>query len=216
MSFTPQEVITEVRRAISDTRAASYRYDDTHLLGLVNQVLQRIAILRPDLVSVVGTMTCVAGALQTAPATSMRLMDVLMSGDGYTVNEVNRETMDLAFSTWQTGTTGPARDWMRHVRSPNRFFVFPPSSADQTLTIEYAESPTPLVLTDTVPHLPDAYFPCVVDGVVWLAESVDNEHVSTGRAKMMQETFHQMLGMSAQNKNVTDFEPSNLPAAQVT
>lgn len=216
MSFTPQDVITEARRAIADTRVTSYRYDDTALLGLVNQTLQRMALLRPDLFSVVDTMTCVAGALQTAPAESMRIMEVLLSGDGHAVNEVNRETMDLAFSTWQVGTTGQARDWMRHVRSPNRFFVFPPSPVSQTLTIEYAESPTPLGLTDVIPHLPDAYFPCVLDGVVWLAESVDNEHVNSGRAKMFQDTFYQGLGITSKNKDVTDFEPSNLPPAQVT
>ena len=216
MSFTPQDVITEARRAISDVRAAAYRYSDLQLLGLVNQTLQRIALLRPDLVSVVDDMTCVVGAIQTAPAASMRVMDVLLSGDGHSVNEVNRETMDLAVSTWQIGTAGQARDWMRHVRAPNRFFVFPPSPAGQTLTIEYAESPTPLGLSDVVPHLPDAYFPCVLDGVVWLAESIDNEHVNSGRAKMFQDTFYQGLGVTSKNKDVTDFEQSNLPAAQVT
>lgn len=217
MSFTVQQVVDEVRRAIQDTGVTgSYRYDDTHIVGVVNQSLKRIALLRPDLFSYVTTMSCAAGTIQVAPADSIRLIDILLSGSGGNVNEVNRETLDLMYSTWQTGTTGAAQDWMRHVRSPNRFFVYPPSAAGQQLTIEYAQCPPPYAITDTVLLLGDAYFPAVVDCAVWLLESVDNEHVNSGRAKMMFEAFNQLLGTTSQNKNVTDFEPSNLPPQQVT
>lgn len=213
MSFTPQDVITEVRRAVQDSRA-TYRYDDPHMLGVVNQVLRRILVLRPDLFAYVADMTCVAGTRQTAPADSFRLIDVILSGDGQNVNEVNRETLDLMFQ-WQSGTAGPVKDWMRHVRSPNLFFVYPPSTAGQVITIEYAQTPPNYGVNDEVQLLGDAYFPCVVDGCVWLMESVDNEHVNSGRAKLFFESFNQLLGTSAQNKPVTDFAESNLPAKQV-
>jgi hypothetical protein len=46
--MTPQAVITEVRRLLLD-ETEPYRYSDTFLLGLVNQGLKRMAVLRPDL-----------------------------------------------------------------------------------------------------------------------------------------------------------------------
>lgn len=212
--MTPQDVITAVREQIQDI--GGVRYDDPFMLRLVNQVVKRIAILRPDLFDEIDTMTCVVGALQTAPVDSVRIVEVLLSGDNATVKEVNRETLDLMTSTWQAGATGMARDWMRHVRSPNRFFVFPPSPAGQTLTIEYSKVPADCAaLTDVIPNLNDVYKPCVVDGVIWLAESIDDEHVNSGRAKLFMDSFHQLLGFSAQNKAVTDVESSNMPPSQV-
>lgn len=213
MSFTPQDVINAVRFAVQDTKV-SYRYADGDLLQLTNQVLRRIALLRPDLFAYVSTINCVAGTIQQAPADSIRIIDVLLSGAGLNVNEVNRETLDLMFQ-WQSMTPDVAKDWMRHVRSPNTFFVYPPSPVGQVLTIEYAKAPGIYGLNDTVELLGDAYFPCVVDGVIWLAESIDNEHVNSGRAKMFLDSFNQLLGMTAQIKHVTDTEESNLNPKQV-
>ena len=59
-------------------------------------------------------------------------------------------------------------------------------------------------MNEDIDLLPEAYFPVVVDGVVFLAESVDNEHVNAGRAQLFQKSFIDNLGTSAQAKVVTD------------
>lgn len=203
-TFTPQDVITEVRRLVQDQRT-SYRYSDDHILGVINQVLRRIALIRPDLFAYTATVTCVVGATQSAPADSIRIIDVAQADPlAGVVAEVSQETLDLMFSTWRAGTTGPARNWMRSVRNPNQFYVYPPSAAGQELAVEYAKSPKVHVVAEPVELISDAYFPVVVDGTVWLLESVDNEHVNSGRAKMFQDSFVQSLGVTVQNKPVTD------------
>jgi hypothetical protein len=53
--MTPQDVITEVRRLVQDEESP-YRYSDTTLLGYVNQTLKRMAVLRPDLFSLITTI----------------------------------------------------------------------------------------------------------------------------------------------------------------
>ena len=205
MAFTPQDVITEVRRAVQDTRQP-YRYDDTHMLGVVNQCVKRVALLRPDLFCHVADIELVAGSRQTAPADSIRLMAVFGTTDGtQTINEVNRDTLDRALVGWQAQTPGTPTDWMRHPRNPNLFFVYPPAIASTEITVEYAKSPDNYALTDSV-ELQDGYFPCVVDGSVWLLESVDNEHVNSGRAKMFMDSFVQGLGLTVQTKQITDNE----------
>lgn len=52
--------------------------------------------------------------------------------------------------------------------------------------------------------LPDAYLGALVDGVVYLAESVDNEHVNSGRAKLFYDSFVNQLGVDMQNREQTD------------
>ncbi len=214
MAFTPAQVITEVRRAVQD-ESTPYRYSDAHMLGVFNQAIRRICILRPDLFAYTSTMTCVGGTLQTAPADSVRIMDVIQNGIGHNVNEVNRESVDLMFTTWQTDATDTCTNWMRHVRNPNLFFVYPPSAAGQVLTIEYVRCPATYAIDDSVTEPQDVYFPCIVDCCVFLLESVDNEHVSSGRAKQFQEMFMQLLGMSVQTKVITDTEESGMPKEEV-
>jgi len=206
-TFTPQDVIDEVRRAVQDTRSSAYRYDDTHLLGLVNQTLRRMATLRPDLFSHTDDVALVVGSRQTAPADSMRVIDILGTTNGaQAIQEVNRDTLDLARPGWQAMTAAVPTDWMRHPRNPNLFFVYPPAIAGTSIVLEYAQSPPNYALAEAVALLPDAYFPIVVDGVIWLAESIDNEHVNSGRAAKFEETFMKGLGLTVQTKPVTDNE----------
>lgn len=214
-TFTIQDVVTEVRLAVQDTSTTAPRYPDAHVIRVTNQVLKRIALLRPDLFSFIYNFTCVAGALQTLPANNFRLLDIFQVVGGNNVNEINRDTLDLLSSNWQTSTQGTAQDWMRHNRNPSIFFLYPPSPVNQVLIIEYCKGPSNYLITDVVDLLSDVYFPCVVDGVVWLLESLDNEHVNSGRAKMMQDTFMQMLGVTVQTKPITDFDSGGLDPKQV-
>jgi hypothetical protein len=210
MSFTTSDVIADARRLVQDT-VPTYRYDDPFVLAMVNQTLRRMALLRPDLVGYVGTITCVQGSLQTAPADSIRIIDLLQVVGANNLNEINRESVDLMFSTWQIMTPGVPVNWMRHVRSPNRFLVYPPAIAGTQLVAEYAQSPKNYAIGETIALIPDAYFPCVVDGTIWMLESTDAEHVASGRAEKLQAQFMQLLGMTVQNKPVTDTEEGGEP-----
>jgi hypothetical protein len=207
------DVITETRRILQDIDSPQ-RYSDTVLLGFANQALKRIAVLRPDLFAFVGTLTCVTDAvLQTAPSDSIRIIEVysVVGGDG--IIEVNRETLDQSLPAWMNDTAAAATNWMRHVRNPNRFFIYPKSPAGQQLDIEYSQIPPTYDGTTTVTLIPDAYFPCMIDATVFLAESVDNEHVNSGRAKLFHESFTQALGVSLRGRIITDTEDSGAAIA---
>jgi hypothetical protein len=104
---------------------------------------------------------------------------------------------------------------MRHVRNPNRFFVYPAPEAGVVLVGEYAQTPPDYTLNQEITFPTDAYFPTAVDGVVFLAESIDNEHVNSGRAKLFQESFTQTLGVAMQSRTVTDTEAGGQDPKQV-
>lgn len=214
-TFTIQNVVTDVREAVQDTSTVNPRYSDAQIVRAVNQVIKRIAIMRPDLFAKVANFTCAAGSLQTAPTDSYRIVDLFKASSGHAINEISRETLDHSLPMWQSLTTGDAQNWARHIRNPSVFFIYPPSPANQVLLLEYCVTPSTYNLGDTVQLLNDVYFPCVLDGTVWVLESIDNEHVSSGRAKMASDNFAQLLNISVQAKQVTDTEESGQPPGTV-
>lgn len=204
--MTLTDVIAEVRKLVNDTDSTSYRYTDVNLTGVGNQVIKRVLNLRPDLFSVLGTVLCTTGEIyQSAPADSFRLIDVIRIQNGNAVAIVDRDMLNTASPGWTVYTAGPAIEWMRHPRSPNKFFIFPPAPSNQTLVVEYAQVPATFAIGATLP-LPDSYLSILVDGIVWLAESIDDEHVNSQRAQMFMQSFMTGLGITLQSRPITDME----------
>lgn len=205
------DIITAVRRLIQD-ETVTYRYSDAFLLDLCNQGLKRIQLLRPDLFSYVGTVACTQGeVIQAAPSDSLRIIEVYSIVGGTGLVEADREVLDQTIPTWPNDAEAAAINWMRHVRNPNKFFIYPQAPAGQSLDIEYSQVPPTYDGTTTVTLLPDAYVPALIDVVVFLAESIDNEHVTNGRAKMYKDLFMAELGATTASLPVTDTENAGQP-----
>lgn len=213
--MTPQDVITEVRRLIQD-ESAPLRYSDTVLLGYVNQTLRRMAILRPDLFSFITNISTTANTvLQSCPSDSVRLVEIFRVVNGNAITEVSRDTLDQSAPGWVAEAAGTPVNYVRHVRNPNRFFLYPAPTTGTQLVAEYVQSPPAYTLGQTIGLLPDSYLSTVVDGTVYLAESVDNEHVNSGRAKLFFDSFTQSLGVGLQSRAITDTEEGGLDPRQV-
>ena len=212
--MTPANVIAEVRRLISDVDLPN-RYSDTDLLGYINQIIKRMVILRPDLFATVGDISTVANSIvQTLPSDSYRLIEIYQVKNGNAITEVNREVLDQTYPAWVSDPAGVPYNFMRHVRNPNKYFLYPKPVANITLIGEYAKIPSDYAIGDTI-DLPEAYFPSLVDGTVFLAESIDDEHVSSGRAKLFMDMFVESLGTGLQGRPLTDTEESGMSKGQV-
>lgn len=206
-------VLVSVRQLLQDSNSNVdlQRYSDDLLIGFANQTLKRIALLRPDLFSYIGEIPCVAGeVLQTAPSDSIQLMEILRVKDGDAIRETNRETMDQTYPSWNSDTAGACVNWMRHPRNPNRFFIYPKAPVSQILIGEYAQTPTDYAISDDILLLGDAFYPCVVDGTVFMAEAVDSEAVSSSRAEMFQKSLTGMLAASLESRSVTMTENAGM------
>ncbi|WP_367179792.1 DUF6682 family protein [uncultured Paraglaciecola sp.] len=205
------DVIATARRLLQDTDTSLQRHSDADLLDFGNDTLKRICLLRPDLFSTQGNVACTTNeVLQSAPTDSVRLFEVLRIDGGAAVRETNREILDQTHPTWQADTAAAASSWMRHPRNPNQFMIYPQAPVSQTLVVEYAQSPPTYDGVTAVALLSDAYFSVVVDGIVWLCESMDNESVTTQRAQMFQQSFVQSLQASLESRHVTDSEMGGL------
>lgn len=204
--MTPSEVIAEVRVLIQDTRV-TFRYSDTVLLGFVNQTIRRMVMLRPDLFTTVTDISTVASLTeQTLPATAVRLVDIFRVKNGTSIEEVDRDQFDRAYPQWTTDAAGTPTKYMRHPRNPRAYFLYPRPTAGTVLVGEFVVTPTTYAISDPITVLPDAYFGVLIDGTVYLAESIDNEHVSSGRAKSFYDSFVQTLGVDLQSRAVIDSE----------
>jgi hypothetical protein len=209
------EVIVAVRDLLQDANSNPdlQRYTDDQLVGFANQTLKRIALLRPDLFAYIGDIALTAGeTLQSAPADSIRIFEILRVKNGAAVRETDRHTMDQTYPEWVSDPQGPCVNWMRHPRNNNKFFVYPPSPNGQILTGEYAKAPPNYNIGDTIALLPDVYFPVVVDGTVYMAEAVDTESVSSQRSEMFQKSMTGMLAAGLDARSVTDKEDAAVPA----
>jgi hypothetical protein len=212
---TPADVITEVRRIIQDTRAP-LRYTNELLLGFVNQTLKRMVMLRPDLFSeILEVATTPNTVLQALPDDSVRLIEVFQVKGGRAIAEVSRSMINRNHPLWTSAPAGTPVNYMRHLRNPNRFFLYPPPVAGVTVIAEYARTPPEYALDDNIVAPSDVYFPAIVDGTVFLAEAIDNEHVNSGRAQMFQDSFAQLLGVSLQSRTITDTEAAGVEPSQV-
>lgn len=214
--MTPAEIITEARRLINDDRVP-FRYSDTDMLGFVNQTLKRMAMFRPDLFLQIGDVSTTPNTtVQSMPADSIRLVEIFGIKDGNTITEVDRDTFDQTYPGWRSETAGTPVNFMRHVRNPNVYFLYPRPTSGVILLAEYAKVPTDYTLNDPITAPIDAYFPTLVDGVVYLAESVDDEHVNSGRAKLFLDSFTQALGVSLQSRDLTDSDEAGLDPRRIS
>jgi hypothetical protein len=191
-----------------------YRYSDAMLLGYVNQIFKRTAVLRPDLFGETGDIAVAANTtLQSLPADAHRLIDIFQVKDGDTVTEVDRETMSRNYPSWMSDAAGTPVNFMRHVRNPTKFFLYPKPVVGTVLVGEYAKAPADYTINQSILQPPSSFFGALVDGVVFLASSVDDEHVNSGRAKMFLDSFTQQLGVSLQNRALNDSKIAGLTAA---
>ena len=212
--MTPQDVITAARVAVQDTRLNFYRYSDADMLSFVNQTLIRMAVLRPDLFSVIKEWPLTPETvMQSCPADSHRLVEIFYVVGANAVQEVSRDMFDQSCPGWVSH--GPATPviFMRHIRNPNKFFVYPRPLTCVKVLGEYVQIPPPYEMEEDIQVLPASYFSALVDGTVYVAESIDNEHVNSGRAKLAQDMFLQQLQVGLQGRVVTDTESGGLRAA---
>lgn len=214
--MTPASIIVEVRRILQDVDAPT-RYSDADLLGYINQTLKRMAVLRPDLFGEIVDIPTTAGtAIQSLPSDALRLIDIFQVKGSNAVTEVDRETMSRNYPNWMNETAGSPVNFMRHVKNAERFFLYPPPTEGTVLVGEYSKTPEDYALGDIITTPSDAFMPVIVDGTVFLAESIDDEHINSKRADFFLQLFNSQLTTSIQNRTFTDTKAAGFKPSRAT
>jgi hypothetical protein len=182
---TPADIITTARTLYNDADSVLYRKPDSELLGYINEGMQEISALNAALFTTIGDLLCTPGEVEQAVtfADAQALVKVLRIHGGNALTMFDMDAMDAFAPAWATDTAGPAVQWSRLPGDPLRFFIYPKAPVTaQTLDIAYVRNPTTLALADTITEVPSAFFPALVDYVVYRCESADDEHANSGRA----------------------------------
>jgi hypothetical protein len=176
-TVTIQNVVTKARFITQDTTISAYRNTDAEYIGWLNDAISAVVANVPQLFITQGTHTCTAGARQRCiNSRAHSLVDVIG------VQQADYATLSAFQPTWQTDTAGAAQNWMRPNNEPLDFFVYPKQVGGESLSIMYVESPTKLTVVADLTPLPETYEPALVDYLVGMVESKDDESVASGRA----------------------------------
>ena len=128
--------------------------------------------------------------------------EVVVVGGGGVV-ETSFEVFNKSAPNWRSDTAAAAQNWMRHVRNPSTFFIYPQAPASQSLLCEYTVSPSVTATTDVIP-LAEAYLPVVVDMLVAVIEWGDDEFNLSQRAEVFYNRAKEVLGVTVKNKEMLD------------
>ena len=206
--MTPQTIINTARRITNDIDAvaAMQRQSDDELLGYVNEALKEAAVMRPDLFSTVGDMTCTAGQCEQAITfqDAIQLLDVLCIHGGTALTPFDRTAMDQFRPGWRTDPAGPAENWSALNGDPLQFFIYPKAPVGQVLDVRYVRNPGTYALGDVIGDLPASYEPALADYVIYRAESKDDEHTLSQRAAAHYAAFRMKFGVAGNGTTVQE------------
>lgn len=219
--MTPQDIIQDVRDIIQDTDETNYRYANNVLLRFVNQTIKRMVSIRPDLfIRHADISTTPNQVEQIVPASlgSYRLVDIfrVAGADGKAIEEVDRPMFNRMDANWTADPPGVPTKFMRHPKNPNRYFLYPRPEPGIEVVAEYVTVPPNRQLGDTIitfagSDMSTAYWSALVDGTVFLAESVDDEFVNNQRAKMFYDSFIAGLSIGVQSRALVDLDDATIP-----
>ena len=191
--MTPQDIITDARFVLKDTVSTRYRNTDAELLGWVNDALGAAVQARPDLFNALSTHTCTAGSEQSVSfSRCVQVQEVTRIVGGNAVLQTDRNALDAFRPGWYLDSEAAAVNWMDHPESPVKFYLYPPAPAGQQVQVRFVQAPSSLSLTDTVP-ISDNYQTALVNFVVGMAESKDDEFINSNRAAQAKADFYAQI-----------------------
>jgi hypothetical protein len=209
-------VLLRAQRILNDQTAVLWGFDE--LVDWLNEGQRRVVSLRPDASSAVTSLTLVAGARQTMPTGSIRLLDIPNNLNGRACTYVNKSALDSYNPSWRSDTASAVvKHWTYDDKLPTRFEVYPPQPTSGFGTVEMVRSVLPTDCTldavngasvDSVISLPDQYDAALIDYVVYRGYTKDAAYtVRGGKADQAWEKFLQGLGFQL----TTDrrFSPAN-------
>lgn len=210
--------IAKARDTLQDEDNTSYRTSTAKFVGYANDFVRELAVLRPDLfANSGGEITCTAGTvLQSAPATSIVLIDIFQVKNGRVVREVSRDALDALSPNWMNDTAAAAKNWMRLKKDPRKYLIYPKAPVSQILIGQWAELPAAMVDENSqVPaQVLEAYYPALHHYMVYRVETKDDESAVSGRAKLFYEGYAALMGLGKASKAESETPARKAPGGQ--
>jgi len=192
--MTPQtDIFPKVRYLLND-ETTPYRWKDSELIDWVNECLNVMVDIRPDLFNSQTTYTCTLGVEQVCTFDRMRtIQEIVQVVNGPAVLGTDRQLLDRFRPNWFNDTPAQAINWMPHGESYKKFYVYPPAPDGQQLIVRFVQAHAPLTAATDSISIPENYAPAVTAYVVARAEAKDDEQINANRMQQFLSDFAGMI-----------------------
>ena len=175
MSLTAQNIIDRSSMIIQDL--TNVRWPTTELTNWLNDCRRELAVVRPDIYSMMAAQALSAGAKQALPSGGLRLMDVPRNTSGPAITVTQRGFLDQQNPSWhQMASSNTIKHFMTDERNPSTFWVYPPASSGASVDLVYQSAPVDYSTTSTLSAYEELYGGAMVDYICYRAFSKDSEY----------------------------------------
>lgn len=179
-TLTVQTNVNKAKALALDTSAV--RWTDPEWLGYHNEVQREICTLRPDACVAQASIQLVAGSRQQMPSDSVALVRLVrnMGTTGNAPSSAIRpapmDLMDATLPGWHSSSQKQTVvNFMHDSRTPNVFFVYPPSTGSWYVEAIYATTPVEASTLAQTISVDDLYSPALIHGMLSLGYMKDND-----------------------------------------
>lgn len=207
MANTPcSKLIKEAARLVVDKNMI--RWDKGFWVDAYNAAVRAVLAVRPDALTKVTLVACVAGTTQEIPVGARYLIDVIRNDGGQAISgPISLKMFNDYRPDWRSskGAT-EASGYLYDERNKDKFYVYPGVSAGVKVECVFAWEPVPITEADydsaLSSELNQMYDNAIIEWLVYRAFSEDSEITANNqRAQTAISTFRLLLGDKTNGDN---------------
>ncbi|MGY3855364.1 phage adaptor protein [Aeromonas aquatilis] len=194
------EILNRASTELTDTQRISWGLED--LISYYNSAIAAIASARPDIFIKTQAFACVAGTRQTAPAGTIKLIDIERNTlTGKSIRYVSRANLESLIPSWASSTGGEEAElYIHEPTNISAFWLYPGVKAGVSVDLVLSILPTPAtrVTVESGAHVEvdDRYITPCLDWIMYRAFMRDSEvTANASRGQLHLQSFTQALSV---------------------
>lgn len=196
MTTTVASLIGSVRGTLID--AAAVTFSNAVLVQYLNEGISATCFVKPEAYPVEASLALTPGVQQTLPTGATGLLDVIATGTGQVVTQVDKALLEAADPQWPSQPPTLSIDhYTADPRLPLKWLCYPPAAGGAVAVVRYGAVPANVAITDNLP-LPDAYEACLIDYALSRAYGMNSKKQDTTKEAYHKQQWGSALGLKTQ------------------
>lgn len=198
MTTSTASIVSSVRGTLIDASAVTF--SDAVLVQYVNEAISATCFVKPEAYPVESSLALTPGIRQTLPDGATGLLDVVYTGAGTAVTQVDKALLEAADPNWPSITPVASIDhYTTDPRLPLQWLCYPPAAAGATAVVRYGAVPATATLGGNIP-LPDSYKTCLIDYTLSRAYAMNSKKQDTTKEAYHKQQWGAALGLKTQSQ----------------
>jgi hypothetical protein len=198
MTLAAATIVASVRGTLIDASAVTF--SDAVLVQYLNEGIAATCFVKPEAYPLEQSLALTAGIRQTLPAGATGLLDVIATGAGTAVTQVDKALLEAADPNWPSANPVQAIDhYTADPRLPLQWLCYPPAAVGATAVVRYGAVPPAIMISGNVP-LPDAYEACLIDYTLSRAYAMNSKKQDTTKEAYHKQQWGSALGLKTQSQ----------------